>query len=281
MPRFQMDQQWVLDSAELVAVPYGISAQKLLEGSQIDDDFQFIKTHRIGVYFEQLFCHLISASNNFKLIQKNAQVIVDKHTYGEFDAILMDLSRNKQIHCELAVKFYLQVGAGDKLSDWVGPNLKDRFDEKYERLMHKQLCFSEEPMAKQWLQERNIKIDEKTVLTKGRLFYPWEHFIRNDFIYPKQVSNNHEKGFWIAYSELMELLNDEPYQWFQLPRFYWFSKVEAIDKELLPVELDFEGFSLQKIVALKEGEDGSIQEVMRGFVVNDEWLYKAKQRVLD
>lgn len=280
MPRFLHDQEWLLDSPELLLVSNDDSAQSLLEAAEPNDNFNFVATHRIGVYFEQLFCHLIENISALELLKKNAQVIIDKKTYGEFDAIVYQKDCQLTTHCELAVKFYLQIGGGDKLSDWVGPNLKDRFDDKYSRLINKQLRFSENPMAKQWLKKQNITIDNVKVLTKGRLFYPWDHFTRNDFIYPKQVSSNHAKGFWISYSELTELLDDEQYQWFQLPRFYWFAEVAEIEKkvatELLSVETEFEGFSLQKIVALKDGS-----EVMRGFVVNDEWLHKAQQRVLD
>lgn len=276
--RYLTDQKWLLESPELLALDNDLSAESLLELCQVNKGFEFNQTHRLGFYFEQLWHHLVDSSKSLELAHKNLQVIIDKHTYGEFDSIIQ-LNR-QMMHCELAVKFYLQIGNGDKLSDWVGPNLRDRFDNKYKRLMEHQLNLSQKTEIQQWLKQKNIYIDQSKVLAKGRLFYPYTEFIEKKFSFPEEVSSNHLTGFWVTYSQLDKLLQNTNYRWYQLPRFYWLAEVENIDKELLPIETQFEGFSLQKIVALKEGQDGCVKEVMRGFVVNDEWLHKAKQKVL-
>ncbi len=251
-----------------------ISAQDLISLCEAESDFTFQQTYRLGLYFEQLWAHLINGSNDLELLHKNLQIIIDKQTYGEFDSIIG--FQDKIVHCELAVKFYLKIGTGSLLSDWVGPNLKDRFDDKYNRIFDHQLVLSELPELQIWLKDKKIHIDVKRLLTRGRLFYPYREFIEQEFSFPKEINAKHDKGFWVHYSKLDGLLKDCDLQWYQLPRFYWLAEIDRVDDKLLPVEKDFSGFSLQKIVALKDGK-----EVMRGFVVNDDWLNKAQQRVAD
>ena len=272
--RYKADQEWLLTSPELLALNEYLISHSLLKECSPSDKFDIKPTHRLGVYFEQLWSHLVKQSATLELAFHNLQVIIENHTYGEFDSIINN--SGETIHCELAVKFYLQVGNGGSLSDWVGPNLKDRFDDKYQRLFNHQLALSDKKLIKQWLAVKDIQIDSKKLLCKGRLFYPYKEYIKESFLFPQEVSSKHLKGFWIHYKALDELLNQMDYQWFQLPRFYWLAEVEKIDDQLLAVEKEFSGFSLQKIVALDKGK-----EVMRGFVVNDDWLNKAQQRVLD
>ncbi len=274
--RFYSDQKWLIESPELLELDQTISAQALIEMLEATHGFDFTNTHRIGVYFEQLCHHLIQANPDFELCYKNQQLIVDKHTYGEFDSIIFDKKQQETIHLELAVKFYLQIGNGDKLSDWVGPNLKDRFDHKIERLFEHQLKLSKLPQAIDWLIANQMSIEQIRLVTRGRLFYPFKSFMGKRFLYPPEVNKCHAKGFWIEQSELVEFLQANQFDWYQLPRFYWLAEIEKIDEQLMPVEQGFSGFSLQKIVALKNGK-----EVMRGFVVNDDWLHKARQRILD
>ncbi len=248
----------------------------MLNKTQASQAFEFRPTHRLGVYFEQLWHHLISSNHQFQLLHKNRQVIIDKHTYGEFDSIIYDVLAKETNHCELTVKLYLKVGKGDTLTDWVGPNLKDRFDVKLKRLFKHQLQLSDNPRIKDWLQDNKIVIDAKKLLTKGRLFYPYQDYLASQFNFPHQVNPEHCKGFWLTYSQLSKVLFETEYQWYQLPRLYWLSEIESLDSELLPIDSNYENFNLQKIVALRNGK-----EVMRGFVVTDEWLHKAEQRILD
>ncbi|WP_251358311.1 DUF1853 family protein [Kangiella sp. TOML190] len=271
--RFHADQQWLLDSPELLALDATSSVQPLLDLLIAKRNFEFEKTHRLGIYFEQLWFNLLTTSSSIESLEQNLQIIIDKQTLGEFDSIIK--YQNQIIHCELAVKFYLNIGIGSSLSDWVGPNLKDRFDNKYQRLFQHQLQLSEQPAVKPWLSGKGIIVNEKRLLTRGRLFYPWTSFVEQSFCYPKQVNEQHLKGFWIEYTDLSQLIESTDYHWYQLPRFYWLAEVSNADlNELLPVAFDFEGFSLQKIVAVKDGI-----EVMRGFVVNQDWLDKAQLRV--
>lgn len=286
MDRFQRDCQWLINSPEFLAIPSNLSLKAQLQLSSIPHKCYLTKPHRLGVYFEQLWQNIIATNNDYYTQMHNQQVIIDKHTYGEFDSLLRRRSGD-YLHCELAVKFYLQIGEGSALSDWVGPNLKDRFDIKYRRLFDHQLALSKQPLVKKWLWQRNIHIEQSKLLTRGRLFYPFENFIKLKFEFPQQVNPEHLKGFWILEEQVDDLINDSQFEWFLIGKKYWLSELsekELVSDEIIKLDKPSKQFdeisknslykTMHKIVALAGGK-----EVMRGFVVSREWLDKAKQRV--
>ncbi|AOE50765.1 DUF1853 family protein [Kangiella sediminilitoris] len=286
MSRYQKDLAWFLNTPELLALPRHQNTMELVSRMSPGGTFDYKQTHRLGVYFEQLWQHLTKYCDSLDVVVHNLQVIIDNHTYGEFDSILQDRVFERTIHCELAVKFYLQVGEGEALSDWVGPNLRDRFDNKYERLFNHQLKLSEQPLIKQWLRHKEIFIDEKKVLTRGRLFYPVKSFMQEHYAYPKEVSPRHLKGFWTTWEEFAHLQLSSDIQWLLLPKDYWLSEVDpeeqeelkVINKNTFLIHGHSEGYPFQKIQQIIGVRSG--KEIMRGFVVTDDWLEKAKARVL-
>lgn len=281
--RIKTDLDWLANSSELIATK-AVSLEMQCEVSD-GRDFLHNKTNkditndlpatsRLGTYFEQLCCLGLRGNSELNIIASNQQVIQDKQTVGEFD-LLVGIN-NRNLHFEIAVKFYLQVGVGDKLSDWVGPNLKDRFDVKYQHLTNHQLKLSINARVQNWLHENNLEIDGKGLITRGRLYYPFKKFIERDFIYPDQVASNHLKGFWLAagqYQALPELQGLESYI---LPRSHWLSDIRTEEvKDLEPLVIQ----SIQSVTAIVVLKNS--QEMMRGFIVPDEWLQEAKLRVLD
>lgn len=282
--RVQRDLKWLIDSPDFLSVAnvnshhkYNLlNARELVQKAVIDSaDFTFEATHRLGVYFEQLWHHLIRSQPGLELLRYNQQVIIDKQTLGEFDSIIQQLSTQQILHCELAVKFYLQVGDGRKMADWVGPNLRDRFDRKFLRLLNHQLALSTQPEVQQWLQKEKLTIDGAGLLTRGRLFYSLGHYLKQQFEFPVDVEQEHLKGFWVTHKELRDYQKDSDFDWYQLPRMYWLSEITADDCEHINRANQLSDNQLVKLVAMKDGK-----EVMRGFVVTDEWLERAKQRVL-
>lgn len=283
--RYHRDLEWMLNSPELLALTPDVSTNELVDRMSVKGQFGYQQTHRLGVYFEQLWQHLANHCDSLSVVEHNLQVIIDKHTYGEFDSILCDRVLNRILHCELAVKFYLQVGTGQQLYDWVGPNLQDRFDSKFERLFEHQLTLSDSDKIKRWLSEKDIQIDQTKVLTRGRLFYPLEHFMEDDFTFPAQVNARHLKGFWTSWQNFAHVQSSSDIEWYLLPKMYWLSELTADDMEQLQ-PLDDRAFlihshnekypfqRIQQLVGMRKGN-----EVMRGFVVTPEWLEKAKARV--
>lgn len=282
--RVQADLNWLKTSPDFLSVLSMnrlhkvelFNASELLCNTSINsDDFVFEPTHRLGVYFEQLWHHLIRSNPDLKLVSYNQQVIINKHTLGEFDSVIKLLTMKQTLHCELAVKFYLQIGSGNTMSDWVGPNLRDRFDRKFHRLMSHQLALSNKTEIQRWLAENELTIDEVGLLTRGRLFYCLDHFLDQQFEFPAEVEVNHLKGFWAGHQQFQTYRKQTDYDWYQLPRMYWLSELTTNDLEQVNTASQLSENQLVKVVAMKEGK-----EVMRGFVVTDEWLERARARIL-
>ena len=285
MTRYQNDLAWMLDSPELLALSRQFSTHELINRFAVTGNFEFQQTHRLGVYFEQLWQHLTNHCDSIEVIKHNLQVIIDKHTYGEFDSIIYDQVFSKSLHCELAVKFYLQIGQGDQLSDWVGPNLRDRFDNKYQRLFEHQLTLSKQEHVNQWLTQQSIEIDVVKLLTRGRLFYPLKDFMQDVYKYPREVNKEHLKGFWTKWQDFAHLQLSSSIEWYLLPKMYWLSEITAdevsdlkpLDNKTILIHGHNEKYAFQRIqqvVGMRHGK-----EIMRGFLVTDDWLRKAKERV--
>ena len=282
--RVQRDLKWLIESPDFLSVANLnlqhqcdlMNASDLVKNASEDsDDFTFEPTHRLGVYFEQLWHHLIRSQSGLKLLRYNQQVIIEKKTLGEFDSIIRLLSTQQTLHCELAVKFYLQVGQGEKMAGWVGPNLRDRFDRKFLRLLNHQLALSTLPEVQQWLHKEKLTLDGFGLLTRGRLFYSLDNFLNQQFEYPVEVERDHLKGFWMTHKELKDYQKHTDFEWYQLPRMYWLSELTVVDCGDVSRVNQLSDNQLVKLVAMKDGK-----ELMRGFVVTDEWLEKARQRVL-
>lgn len=282
--RIQADLEWVIDSPDFLSVANvnALHEKDLLNAKQLLADakgnsstFTFEPTHRLGVYFEQLWHHLIRSNPSVNLIRFNQQVIIDKQTLGEFDSIIESRGLKQVIHCELAVKFYLQIGGGKQLSDWVGPNLRDRFDRKFLRLLNHQLALAENDQVRQWLRQEQLNIDQTALLTRGRLFYSIGNYLQQNFQHPAEVELHHLKGFWATHEEFREYHNQTNYDWYQLPRMYWLSELTANDYPQVIKLGQLNQEQLSTVVAVENDK-----EVMRGFVVTDEWLERAQQRIL-
>jgi hypothetical protein len=285
MTRYHNDLTWMLNSPELLQLSPDLSIRDLTQRMEVKNNFNYKETHRLGVYFEQLWQHLVYSCDSLEVLEHNLQVIIDKHTLGEFDSIIKDKQSQKNIHCELAVKFYLKVGEGSSLSDWVGPNLRDRFDNKYDRLFEHQLALSKNELIRQWLAERNIKIDAIKLLTKGRLFYPLDDYMNDNFHFPNEVSTKHLKGFWTSWEDFAHLQLSSSIKWYLLPKKYWLSAVterevtelRPLDDKAILIHGHNESYRFQRIQQVVGVRDDT--EIMRGFVVTSEWLQNAKARV--
>lgn len=130
---------------------------------------------KLGHLYEQALQLLIDASANLTCLASHLQVYDEsRRTLGELDFILFDTFARRHIHLELAVKFYLAVPT-DKGWSFPGPDPRDNWQRKLDRLEDHQIPLSQRPEAKRLLQERfDIKTIEAQQLIYGRLFHPLE-----------------------------------------------------------------------------------------------------------
>jgi hypothetical protein len=68
------------------------------------------KDRRLGRYFELLWAFWFEHSDRFDIIGQNIQIEHEGRTAGELDLVVHEHATGKNIHIELAVKFYLGLG---------------------------------------------------------------------------------------------------------------------------------------------------------------------------
>lgn len=177
-------------------------------------------TFKLGHYFENLIAYWFHIHPNFEILHQNLVISSDSRTIGEFDLIIKDLIGDKVIHLEVAVKFFLEV-LFDNKTVWLGPNLIDSLDHKFNKLITKQIQLSTQKEALPILKSMDISIDEHWVLLKGRLF--------------NQSNLFENKHYWINYDDFL-VSEDDQSQWIILSKTHWLSEVNNLDYNFLPNE---------------------------------------------
>jgi uncharacterized protein len=144
-------------------------------------------------------------------------------TLGECD-FLVSNSDGQRLHWELAVKCYLHTGGdGASLADFVGPNLRDRFDRKRAHLVNRQMRLSaSEEFASlgytgPWLAQ---------MFVKGWLFYravagadAGAQTVQDE---PSELAPDHVRGWWVTRSDWPSFAAQQGAAgWSLLPRLAW------------------------------------------------------------
>lgn len=238
---------------------------------------------RLGFYAEALLEYFLAHGPNPRLIAANVPLRAAGRTLGEVD-FLLESTRGERLHWELAVKFYLHIGAGEDervatLADYVGPNLQDRFDLKHARLLHHQLGLSARD------EFASLGFDgpwRAELFVKGRLFYRERDLSRTPKP-PPEIAADHLRGWWKTASEWRASKADGLFA--VVPRLAWLAErmLSAEEGEALVVQTEalterVAQFSSPIMVARYECAAGDVwHERSRGFIVPDEWPERAAQ----
>ncbi|MFV8225745.1 DUF1853 family protein [Christiangramia aquimixticola] len=153
----------------------------------------------LGKRMESFFEIAIEHSPRYDLIAANLQIISENTTCGELDFLVYDHKTSKPLHVELVYKLYVyDPNFETEAEKWIGPNRRDSFKEKMDKLQKKQfpLLFREETstyLNKLGLKPENI---EQQLCFKAQL-YKREHDIADlQLINPEALI-----GSWISYEE--------------------------------------------------------------------------------
>ena len=191
-----------------------------LHASALEEPLRF--DQKLGHLYEQALSRLLESSADFELLASHLQVFAESgRTLGELDFLLHDLVQDQYLHLELAVKFYLAVKGRDGWQ-FPGPDPRDNWQRKLERLRRHQLQLSRLPETRQLLRQRfGIEAIETRQLIYGCLFLPMgrAEFPQLDF-----MSATARLGRWLYLSE-----------WPQY--FPKCTEVRIIPKAFWPVEL--------------------------------------------
>ncbi len=180
---------------------------------------------KLGHLYEDAMGHLLAQSDVGALLASNLQVMNDEgRTLGELDFVLCDGSSGRAYHLELAVKFYLAHRGAD---GWLfpGPDPRDNWQRKLERMQTHQLRLAEDPYCKRILKDR-FDTTEISVrqLIYGRLFH---HMEAAEHPLPEAMRADGLRGRWLYRKEWSRWMASA-------------SEIRIIPKALWPVELSQE-----------------------------------------
>ncbi|WP_422446088.1 DUF1853 family protein [Endozoicomonas sp. ALB091] len=258
----------------------------------------------LGIFNETLWQFLLSQLPDSQTIVANLQVNGEKNgqpaTLGEYDLIYQ--RKNRFIHRELAVKFYLGMpgeadnAVGSSWQHWVGPGLRDRLDRKMDCLLHHQALLSDSHEGRETLLTLGIvQPVAKEILIQGRLFYPLyrtdktaipqlndiqlitqaEQHITAQCPPPEYCNQNHLKGYWLTQSHfLLGTRSITKNVRFQIPQ-----KVQWLNQNPVADWLDHDALirqlQPQKRPVYIRAIHQALQQQMHLFIVPDDWPERA------
>ncbi|QWX85325.1 DUF1853 family protein [Cellulophaga sp. HaHaR_3_176] len=154
---------------------------------------------RLGQQIEYIFQHLITSSLNYKTLIFNQPIRSENRTLGEIDFILQNTNNQEITHVELTYKFYIiDDTISDEIHQLVGPNRKDAFFEKVQKIKNKQFSLLKTNEALKFLELNNIdpnKITSKACF-KAQLFKPF-----NKHITLQNLNQNCIIGSWLKFTD--------------------------------------------------------------------------------
>ncbi len=157
----------------------------------------------LGKRMESFFEIAIRHSERYDLINSNLQIIENKTTIGELDFLLFDKFESKTIHVELVYKLYVHdTKFANELDGWIGPNRKDSFSEKIEKLIQKQFPLLYKPETLKYLKELNLNPEEieQQLCFKAQLFSP----AINNLETKTKLNSDCIRGSWYHFDEFLK-----------------------------------------------------------------------------
>lgn len=288
------DLAWLLLSADLLRAqpPVGVLAnpfdtpqalEKALEWlraldtapESLHSDLAAPRITRLGRYAERLLGWFLANGPGARLVAAGVPLRREGVTLGECD-FLVCTHVGERLHWELAVKCYLHAGDGRaQLADYVGPNLKDRFDLKLAHVLNHQLPlsareeFASVGYAGPWTPQMFIK---------GWLFYRHGETPAQSV----ELDPAHGRGWWVARADWPAFAAAHARIWRPLPRLEWLAPrryergatqaegMAFVDADTLAAQTSGQ-HGPTMVVAFVEDSGGNLIERSRGFIVPDEW----------
>lgn len=227
-------------------------------------------SRRLGHRFQHLHRFWFDHDPRLRCLAESLTISsVDGRTLGELDFVYAD--NDRVVHLEVAVKFYLRAAPEARLASYVGPSLRDRFDFKFDSLLHRQsrrldLAETRLALAKLGIDERAVK---REVRLRGVLYEPFGE----DWPRPKEIDPDCLSGLWITFDDFRRL-DDLTGCWRMVEREHWFSGPE-LDRPCLNRD------GLSRVLAALSAPtqvfeyDGS-QVVRRLFIVGPDFAQRAR-----
>lgn len=181
--------------------PYTLYNLEPLPLSKLTAKLNIPPTMVLGKRMEMFFKYYVTHFSHEEILAHNEQIIFEKKTLGELDFLLKNSETGKISHVELVYKFYLfdPEISGDN-AKWIGPNRRDSFPKKIERLKNRQFPLLHRKETLPLL--KSLEIDSREIVQKlcfkAHLFLPKKWMEKRDF---KEINPETISGFWIRASE--------------------------------------------------------------------------------
>jgi hypothetical protein len=254
-------------------------------------DLATTRMTRLGRYAEWLLGWFLQHGPAARLIAASVPLRRAGVTLGECD-FLLQTQRGVRLHWELAVKCYLHAGPASpqstaRLADYVGPNLKDRFDLKLAHLLDHQLPLS---AREEFASVGHAGPWTPQMFIKGWLFYRHGDTPAD----PVELDPAHGRGWWVTRSDWPDFAAVHARKWEPLPRLEWLAPRRIEVAEQNELRSDDEAAAVRcvdaptlaeqtsrhqgpaMVVAFTEDGAGNLIERSRGFIVPDEWPEMAR-----
>ncbi len=267
------DLSWLLANPSLLDSELGIDTTQFCVPAEFDPSpvEKFLAghcSHRVGYYFEALVQILLESAEAVSDVEHGIQICENGATLGEIDFLYR---RNGELHhLEVALKFYLYSPDVELCgSHLLGPNARDTFERKRDRLFRKQI-----PLGK----ERFSDVRESRLLVKGAIFYPW--LDPDSALSVTGLAPDHCRGIWIRDGQLADFLSELPSECrgaiFRKP--FWLSSAMRTAGKLpldLMREISRTREESQRPLYFNVGtmESDRWTETQRVFVVGDSWPF--------
>ncbi|MCM8569988.1 DUF1853 family protein [Gramella jeungdoensis] len=198
---------------------------------RLQNDLEKIEHPRnsvLGKRMESFFKLAIKHSERYRLIDSNIQIVHNKQTLGELDFLVYDELKIKPLHVELVYKLYIydeQLSPG--INRWIGPNRRDSFSQKLDKLNTRQFPILYKPETGIYLKELGIKPEgiEQQLCFKAKLFTPNELQLTK----ASEINPECHEGEWYRFSEFLNFEWEENL-FFSPPKRFW-SAVPESNKE--------------------------------------------------
>lgn len=155
---------------------------------------------RLGHQMETVFKELIERSTSYEMILHNIPLVREKRTIGEIDFILRNLLQDQIIHVELTYKFYvIDTNISEPIHRLVGPNRRDMFFTKLEKIKNRQFSLLHEKEATDVLEAHQLTVEniEQQCCFKAQLFVPYQ----NESVHIRPLNQKCIRGYWIAFDD--------------------------------------------------------------------------------
>lgn len=156
----------------------------------------------LGKRMESFFEIALKYSDRYELIASNIQIIANKQTLGELDFLVFDKLNLKVLHIELVYKLYVyDPSFPTELQKWIGPNRRDSFTEKLEKLNSRQFPLLYKNDTLEYLKKLKVNPQEveQQLCFKAQLFTPANRDIEKHEI----INSDCIKGNWYKLEDFL------------------------------------------------------------------------------